>query len=204
MAICMHRIECIGIQGCDRLLKDQSLHMTHRDKRNAGFSLIELLIVVAIILTIAAIAIPNLLRSKMSANQAAAVSVLRNVHNSQAVYIIEYSSAVGYANSLIKLGPGTPCSKLAACLTDQLVGCVAEPCAKSGYLFYLNSTAGSEPYADYTGTATPIAWAGTGQQNFCSTEDGVIRQQIAPTASLPAAEVHDNCLNIAQYAPLGN
>src|SRR5262245_42252470 len=92
------------------------------NRRKAGrLSLIELLIVVAIILIIASIAIPNLLRSKMSANEAAAVAVLRNVHNSQAVYIVEYTSSVGYANTLIKLGPGTPCSAAAACLTDTLV-----------------------------------------------------------------------------------
>jgi type IV pilus assembly protein PilA len=113
--------------------------MTDQQKTK-GFSLIELLIVVAIILIIASIAIPNLLRSKQSANEAAAVSVLRNVHNAQAVYIVEYTSSVGYANSLIKLGPGNPCTKLAACLTDQLVGCAAEPCLKSGYMFYMSST----------------------------------------------------------------
>jgi prepilin-type N-terminal cleavage/methylation domain-containing protein len=168
-----------------------------------GFSLIELLIVVAIILIIASIAIPNLLRSKMSANEAAAVAVIRNVHNSQAVYIVEYTSAVGYANSMIKLGPGTPCSKASACLTDQLVGCAAEPCLKSGYLFYMNSTSGGEPYGDYTATATPVTWRSSGTNNFCSTEDGVIRKQKTPAANLGAAEVHANCMNPAQYDPLG-
>ncbi|HEY2498970.1 MAG TPA: prepilin-type N-terminal cleavage/methylation domain-containing protein [Candidatus Angelobacter sp.] len=169
-----------------------------------GFSLIELLIVVAIILIIAGIAIPNLLRSRMSANEAAAVSVLRNVHNSQAVYVVEYTSSVGYANSLIKLGPGNPCSKITACLTDQLVGCAAEPCLKSGYLFFMNSTSAAEPFGDYTATATPVTWKGSGNNNFCTTEDGVIRKQKAPAGSLSAAEIHSNCIDIAQYNPLGN
>lgn len=176
--------------------------MTHCDDAR-GFSLTELLIVVAIILVIASIAIPNLLRSKMAANEAAAVAVLRNVHNGQATYVIQYGNAVGYANTLIKLGPGSPCSKAAACLTDQLVGCVAEPCLKSGYLFYLNSTSAAEPYGDYTGSATPAAWAKTGNNNFCSTDDGVIRKQKAPAGPLAGAEVHSNCMDIAQYIPLG-
>jgi type IV pilus assembly protein PilA len=172
-------------------------------KKSAGFSLIELLIVVAIILIIASIAIPSLLRSKMAANEAAAVGVLRNVHNSQAVYVVEYTSAVGYADSLIKLGPGNPCSKAAACLTDQLVGCAAEPCLKSGYLFFMTSTASAEPFGDYTSSATPVSWAKTGNNNFCTTEDGVIRKQRAPVATLGAGEIHSNCISIAQYVPLG-
>ncbi|HZD94042.1 MAG TPA: type II secretion system protein [Candidatus Sulfotelmatobacter sp.] len=176
--------------------------MTRHAKTN-GFSLIELLIVVAIILVIASIAIPNLLRSKMSANEAAAVSVIRNVHNSQAVYIVEYTNSVGYAHSLINLGPGTPCSKLAACLSDQLVGCAAEPCLKSGYMFFMNSTSGAEPYGDYTVSGTPTSWLKTGQNNYCSTEEGVVRKQKNPSGQLPATEAHSNCIDGAQYSPLG-
>jgi prepilin-type N-terminal cleavage/methylation domain-containing protein len=176
--------------------------MTNHQKAK-GFSLIELLIVVAIILIIASIAIPNLLRSKQSANEAAAVSVLRNVHNAQAVYIIEYTNSVGYANSLIKLGPGNPCTKAAACLTDQLVGCAAEPCLKSGYMFYMTSTSGAEPFGDYTATATPVAFDKSGHNNFCTTEDGVIRRQKTPTVSLGGPENHTNCSDFTQYIPLG-
>lgn len=174
-----------------------------KHRKAKGFSLIELLIVVAIILIIAAIALPNLLRSKMSANEAAAVSVIRNVHNSQAVYVVQYGDTVGYANSLLKLGPGVPCSKTAACLTDQLVGCAAEPCLKSGYLFYMSSTAGSEPFSDYTASATPVVWNSSGHDNFCSSEDGVIRKQKAAVGSLTVAEVHSNCTDTTKYIPIG-
>ena len=142
--------------GSSRPLLDGNLECLCKNK---GFSLIELLIVVAIILIIAAIAIPNLLRSKQSANEAAAVSVLRNVHNSQAVYVIQFTNSIGYANSLIKLGPGVPCDMNHACLSDQLVGCAAEPCIKSGYMFYMTSTSGAAPFGDYTSTATPVSWA---------------------------------------------
>jgi prepilin-type N-terminal cleavage/methylation domain-containing protein len=171
--------------------------------KEKGFSLIELLIVVAIILIIASIAIPNLLRSRMSANEAAAVSVLRNVNNSQAVYMIQYTSTVGYASTLLALGPGTPCSKAAACLSDQLVGCSAEPCLKSGYLFYMTSTSGGEPYSDYTTSGTPVNWGSSGVNNFCSAEDGVIRKEKNPTAQLGSAELHGGCMDITKYTPLG-
>lgn len=171
-------------------------------KQVKGFSLIELLIVVAIILIIASIAIPSLLRSKMSANEAAAVSVIRNVHNSQAVYVVEYTNSVGYAHSLVNLGPGTPCSKLAACLSDQLVGCAAEPCLKSGYMYYMTTTTGAEPYGDYTVSGTPTVWAKTGQNNYCSTEDGVIHKQKNANATVPAV-VHAVCIDATQYGTLG-
>ena len=139
---------------------------------------------VAIILIIASIAIPNLLRSKMSANEAAAVSVVRNVHNSQAVYVVQYTSSVGYAtytwSSWVQAPPATTAH---ACLTDMLVGCVAEPCVKSGYMFYLTSTLGAEPYGDYTVTRHANFWANTGQKNYCSTEDGVIHKSKNGSAS---------------------
>ena len=175
--------------------------MTPRRKRN-GFSLIELLIVVAIILIIASIAIPNLLRSKMSANEASAVSVVRNTHNSQAVYVLQYPS-LGYATSLAQLGPGNPCDPTHACLTDMLVGCLTEPCVKGGYLYYLKSTAAAAPAGDYTITGTPIIWASTGQRNLCSIEDGVIKVQIGASASLTGATTHATCIDSAQYTALG-
>src|SRR4029077_7275171 len=180
---------------------------TELDKRilmkNKGFSLIELLIVVAIILIIAAIAIPNLLRSEMSANEAAAVAVLRNVHNSQAVYIDQYTSGVGYADTLIKLGPGAPCDKTHACLTDVLIGCAAQPCLKSGYQFYLTSTSTGEPFGDYTSTATPISWANSGGKNYCTADDGVIRYEKTASASVSGAINHATCIDATQYVPLG-
>ena len=172
-------------------------------KAKRGFSLIELLIVVAIILIIAAIAIPNLLRSKASANEAAAAAVMRNINNSQATYYNEFGAQVGFAKDLLKLGPGTPCDKTHSCLVDFLVGCAAEPCPKSGYSFYLVSDSAAEPITDYTSTGTPNSWSSTGQRNFCTTEDGVIRSQKGAAASLSAAEVHSNCIDSTQYTPLG-
>src|SRR5262245_50916594 len=97
-------------------------------RRQRGFSLIELLIVVAIILIIAAIAIPNLLRSKMSANEASAVGSLRTLNTACITYSTLYG---GYPPALGNLGPGTPATSAAADLIDS----VLSSGTKSGYIF---------------------------------------------------------------------
>jgi prepilin-type N-terminal cleavage/methylation domain-containing protein len=167
--------------------------------KSGGFSLIELLIVVAIILLIAAIAVPHLIRSKMAANESAAVAVLRSLDNAQAAYSTLYSS-IGYAQSLAKLAPGTPCDPTHACMTDALIGCVAEPCRKSGYAFYSTSAEAAAPFIDYTFTATPILWGNSGERNYCTTEDSLLRQQVGGSATLSAAVDHANCTNPGVYS----
>ena len=171
------------------------------NSKKRGFSLIELLIVVAIILIIAAIAIPNLLRSRMMANQAAAVSTVRNVNNSQAAYLAEFGGAVGYANTMAKLGQSSNCDQNGACLVDEILGCGSEPCIKGGYEYFLRSTVATAPFSDYTTTATPRALGSSGLSNYCSTEDGIIRQEKTSTSSgnvIPRA----SCMDPAQFAPI--
>jgi type IV pilus assembly protein PilA len=150
--------------------------------KQKGFSLIELLIVVAIILIIAAIAIPNLLRSKMAANEASAVASLRTYNTA----IVSYSTTYGTdpATNFSALGPSTTPSSTAADLVDNLLG-IAAP-AKSGYNFtYTAGTASNGIISQYTILAAPQSTS-TGQRKFFTDQSGVIRQTTdgtTPTAS---------------------
>ncbi len=136
--------------------------------KQRGFSLIELLIVVAIMLVIAAIAIPNLIRSRIQANEASAISSIRAVNTAQVAYVTTYPT-VGYADNLAKLGSdksGTATSAHAD-LLDWVLGCATQPCPKSGYSFQIVDATG-DPVLTYGVTATPITQGSTGIRGFCS------------------------------------
>jgi prepilin-type N-terminal cleavage/methylation domain-containing protein len=138
-------------------------------RRQLGFSLIELLIVVAIILTLAAIALPNMMRAKMSANEASAISSLRAVANAQTTYAITYPT-LGYADQLTKLAfppPGQTADSNHAGIIDWVLGCGAQPCEKSGYLFSIINVAGN-PVNSYTATGVPVLKGQSGRRGFCS------------------------------------
>src|SRR5450755_2652663 len=98
--------------------------------KQKGFSLIELLIVVAIILIIAAIAIPNLLRSKMAANEASAVSSLRSLNTASVAYSTTYNQ---YPTAISDLGPGPPSSTSADLIDNLLAAATVSTAPKSGY-----------------------------------------------------------------------
>src|SRR5271157_3186851 len=138
-----------------------------------GFSLIELLIVVAIILIIAAIAIPNLLRSKMAANEASAVGSLRTLNTACVTYSTTYG---GFPGSLAAMG-GEGSGSSPTSTASQLIDNVLQAGVKSGYNFTFSAgTADSAGNIDYyIINANPVTPGTTGLRYFFTDQTGVIR-----------------------------
>jgi type IV pilus assembly protein PilA len=151
-------------------------------RKQKGFSLIELLIVVAIILIIAAIAIPNLLRARMAANESSAVASIRTINTAEITYSSTYPT-VGFATALTNLGGVAPCtpSSSTACLIDSVLAAGT----KSGYNFAATG-AGGPPAVQYYASGSPVTVNQTGIRSFCAFEDAVIRVQ--PSGAAIASE----------------
>jgi type IV pilus assembly protein PilA len=165
-------------------------------KKQKGFSLIELLIVVAIILIIAAIAIPNLMRSRMAANEASAAGSLRTLNTAEVTFSTTYG--VGFA-PLASLG-----SPAGACAATSTQACLIDPVltigSKSGYTITVPTPAANgtvaAPNVVYETQATPIALGQSGQRQFCSDQSGVIRANPAGNAAA------GTCATNAAYSPI--
>ena len=161
-------------------------------RKSKGFSLIELLIVVAIILIIAAIAIPNLLRAKIAANESSAVQSVRTINTTQVTYQSTYPN-VGYAATLPALGPNGPTcttpTSANACLIDWSLSQATSPAsAKSWYYFGIGVVATNGVNLGYTVGAAPAGFNQTGVRGFCSNEDAVIRATPALSGPPPNTE----------------
>ena len=152
--------------------------------KNMGFD-------VGAMLVVAAIAIPNLLRSRMAANEASAAGMLRTLNTAQVTYSTAYGN--GFAPDLAKLGPdpsgGKPSPEHADLVASPLgdANCTARAwCENSGYRFTLKAICIQQLCATYVLVATPVS-NDTGTRNFCSVEDGVIRFQAGPPLTAPVS-----------------
>jgi type II secretory pathway pseudopilin PulG len=164
-------------------------------------------------LIIAAIAIPNLLRSKMSANDSSAASTVRTLNTSEVTYATNYPQ-LGYAATLPTLGPAAnaaACGQTSACLIDDVLACANVGCPKSGYNYFLiGAPPVNKVVGDYVVSASPIVTNSTGTNNYCSTADAVVRSMKTaipipttnPTTSLAAPETFANCQLITAYGPI--
>jgi prepilin-type N-terminal cleavage/methylation domain-containing protein len=153
-------------------------------RKNKGFSLIELLIVVAIILIIAAIAIPNLLRSRIAANESSAVGSIRTLNTAEVTYASTYPDQ-GFTCTIANLGPPSGTAS-ATSSTAGLIDAVLASGVKSGYTFNLTgcTAAGSTTIVvTYQSTGVPTAAGQTGQRAFCSDQSGVIKYDAGGTAA---------------------
>jgi type IV pilus assembly protein PilA len=160
-------------------------------RKQKGFSLIELLIVVAIILIIAAIAIPNLMRARMAANDSSAAASIRSINTAEVGYFSAYPT-IGFPAAMPALGGAAPCvpAPANACLIDSNLSLNGTPpgSGKSGYNFNAAgaASAGSLINNQFLATATPFSTT-TGTRAYCSIEDAVLRLQAPGTITLVAS-----------------
>jgi type IV pilus assembly protein PilA len=159
-------------------------------QRQQGFTLLELLIVVGVLVIITAIAIPSLLRSKIAANESSAISTVRQISTAEISYHITYP-AVGYSPDLPSLGgPAAGCTPTpaTACILDNVISSGS----KSGYQFFAAGFApgGAPPNTQFVASSAPLSFSKSGTRNFCvATDDGVVRAKQGAAGLPPAPDV---------------
>jgi type IV pilus assembly protein PilA len=159
-------------------------------QKQAGFSLVELLIVVAIILVIAVITVPSLLRARIAANESSAVETLRQISTAETSYHITFPQ-VGFAPDLSSMGgPMNGCAPApaTACILDSVVS----GGNKSGYKFFAAGFASDASGINnqFVASSAPLTFNKTGVRNFCiATDDGAVRGQPGTPGGTPAPDV---------------
>jgi type IV pilus assembly protein PilA len=150
-----------------------------KTRRQFGFSLIELLIVIAIILIILAVAMPKLSRARMYSQEMAALSAIRTIHTGQTQYYSQYSK---YAETLAALGPPTS-GAVGPAAADLIPEDLAQG-EKQGYKFTLTATPGG-----YVINAVPVAFGTSGSRTFYSDQNMVIRQNFGQEPATAASPI---------------
>ena len=146
--------------------------------KKTGFTLVEMMVIVALIVLLAAISFPNLVRARLHANESLAQAALRSITTAEVIYRV---SNVTYA-TLAQLGEAVPA------YVDMVLGCAMPPCAKHSYNFDIADISG----ATFFVYAVPVIANRSGIRSFCVTEDGVVRFQAAGGAIAD----HDACLTL--------
>jgi len=176
-------------------MSKSKIQARERIRQHGGFSLIELLIVVAIILIIAGIAIPNLLRARIAANESSAAESVRQIATAEIAYNAAYPTD-GYSTNLATLGgPAAACapSSTTACFLDSSLSSGS----KSGYTFFAAGfSTGGGPNSSFVASSAPQSFNQTGVRDFCITTDGVIHINPGAAGTVPAPDVA-TCLGYA-------
>jgi len=167
----------------------------HTVSKNAGFTLAELLVVLVLVILLAAIALPNLLRSQIAANETAAIESLAKINKAEVTYQTAFPT-LGFASTLAALGPGSAdseCTSQAhssahACLIEGALAAADNPSrTRAGYWFSVSptSTDAGGVATGYLAGASPGTFNKTGARDFCSLEDAVIRFSVPRGDSKP-------------------
>src|SRR5581483_923297 len=162
-------------------------------RSSRGFSLIELLIVVAIILIIAAIAIPNLLQARLAANEASPVVSFSAIKSAEVTYYSAYPM-VGYSPDIASLGGPVPCTpaSTSACLIDSfLSSSIPGSPGKSGYVYQATGimTGGATINTAFVAATSPMMVNSTGNHDYCTTNDGILRSKMAVVGDVPVTNL---------------
>lgn len=168
-------------------------------EKSTGFTLAELLIVVVLICLIAAIVFPNLLRSRVAAGEAAAVSSVREINKAEIGYQTTYP-AIGFASVLSSLGPGNPeypchthTAEHACLLGPKLSNATSADRSRNGYWFLVTPTDkdANGVVTGYVAGSAAAQFNQSGVRDFCSSEDGVLHFRVPHRQSSPVISLSD-------------